>query len=148
MKKSYFPQWYIEKKENKEIRFYKTFNVTLIITVLVIATITLKNLSTYNDLIIKNDKAVNTSKVAQNNFITLKSFRTVNKNILNSGLKIDNMSLNDNIANFKIKVNDNKEYLESIKYLEKYSEIISVTNIVEENNIKYFEVKVKINYES
>jgi len=148
MKKSYFPQWYIEKQENKEIRFYKTFNVALIITVLVIATVTLRNLSTYNELIIKNEKKVDTTEVAQNNYLTLNAFKIVNKNILNSGLKIDGMTLNDNIANFKIIVNDNNEYLQNIKYLEKYSEIISVTNVVEKDNIKYFEVKVKINHES
>jgi len=148
MKKSYFPQWYIESKENKEIRFYKAFNAILIITVLVVATITLKNLNTYKELIVKNEKAVNSSEVETNNFITLKSFKAINKNLLNSNLKIHNMTLKDNIANFIINVNDNKEYLESIKYLEEYGEIISVTNIVEKDNTKYFEVKVKINYES
>lgn len=148
MKKNYFPQWYIESKENKEIRFYKAFNATLIITVLVVATITLKNLNTYKELIVKNEKAVNSSEVETNNFITLKSFKAINKNILNSNLKINNMTLKDNIANFIINVNDNKEYLESIKYLEEYGEIISVTNIVEKDSTKYFQVKVKINYES
>jgi hypothetical protein len=144
MKKDYFPQWYIDKFEQREIKYYKSFNLILIITVFIFSAITLKNLSTFNNFTNETKNTVEENNAEINNYISVESFFNIKDSILNSSLNTDTILINEKIISMSIRLQNTSEYLESIKYLENYGDIIYISNIIETDKGRYFEVKVKI----
>ncbi|MEG0772915.1 hypothetical protein [Clostridium sp.] len=147
MRKAYFPQWYINKFEKKEEKYYKSFTLILIVIVFIFSIITLNNLSTYKGLINESNNTVDEETINANNKLTLETFTNIKQSIINSPMKTRSIIVDANVVTMNIDLEDRNEYLSDIKHLEHCGDIIYISNIIESDNGKYFEVKVKIKNE-
>lgn len=147
MRKAYFPQWYINKFEKKEERYYKSFTLVLIVIVFIFSIITLNNLSTYKGLVNESNNTLEEENMDINNQLTLETFTNIKQSIINSPLKTRSIIVNENVVSMNIGLEDRNEYLSDIKHLEHCGDITYISNIIESDNGKYFEVKVKIKNE-
>lgn len=147
MRKAYFPQWYINKFEKKEEKYYKSFTLVLIVIVFIFSIIILNNLSTYKGLVNESNNTLEEENMDINNQLTLETFTNIKQSIINSPLKTRSIIVNENVVSMNIGLEDRNEYLSDIKHLEHCGDIIYISNIIESDNGKYFEVKVKIKNE-
>lgn len=143
MRKDYMPFWYIEKIEKKEIGYYQSFTIVLIISVFILSGFALRAINSYNDLVFEGSKK-NVVEQKDKEFLELKTLNQVHNKIINSSLKLDKVTIHEDTISMVINVKDFQEYLSNIKYLETNSEIISISTVMEKENEKFFEVKVKI----
>lgn len=143
MRKDYMPFWYIEKIEKKEIRYYQSFTIVLIISVLILSGFTLRVINSYNDLVFEGSKKT-IAEQKDKEFLELKTLNQVHNKIINSSLKLDKVTIHEDTISMVINVKDFQEYLSNIKYLETNSEIIFISTVMGKENEKFFEVKVKI----
>lgn len=151
MRKDYIPNWYIEKIEKKEIKYYKSLTFSLIFIVLIMAGFAMKNISTYNNLMFESINKLSTKKdttqdaVEKN--IDINTLKYLQEKIINTSINLDKITIDKNTISMIIDVKDMNDYLVNIKHLEANSDIIYVSNIMEKEKQKFFEVKVKIKNE-
>lgn len=143
MRKDYMPLWYIEKIEKKEIRYYQSFTIVLIISVLILSVFTLRAISSYNDLVFEGGKK-SVVEGKDKEFLELRTLNQVHNKIINSSLKLDKVTIHEDTISMVINVEDFQEYLSNIKYLETNSEVIFISTVMGKENEKFFEVKVKM----
>lgn len=143
MRKDYMPFWYIEKIEKKEIRYYQSLTIVLIMSVFILSGFALRAINSYNDLVFEGSKK-SVVEGKEKEFLELKTLNEVHNKIINSSLKLDKVTIHEDTISMVINVEDFQEYLSNIKYLETNSEIIFISTVMGKENEKFFEVKVKM----
>ncbi|MPM66765.1 hypothetical protein SDC9_113676 [bioreactor metagenome] len=143
MRKDYMPFWYIEKIEKKEIRYYQSLTIVLIMSVFILSGFALRAINSYNDLVFEGSKK-SVVEGKEKEFLELKTLNEVHNKIINSSLKLDKVSIHEDTISMVINVENFQEYLSNIKYLETNSEIIFISTVMGKENEKFFEVKVKM----
>lgn len=143
MRKDYMPFWYIEKIEKKEIRYYQSLTIVLIMSVFILSGFALRAINSYNDLVFEGSKK-SVVEGKEKEFLELKTLNEVHNKFINSSLKLDKVTIHEDTISMVINVEDFQEYLSNIKYLETNSEIIFISTVMGKENEKFFEVKVKM----
>jgi len=146
MRLKYYPQWYLENDQQKETKYLKGFSVVATVVFITIFILTLNKLAVYNKLLNEAKNTIKNPTTIKKDHKIIKTLENIQNKILLSSLIVKEIIINEDTALLKINIQDKKQYLDNVKYIENYYEIIDISNIVEKEmgGEKYFEVKVRV----
>ncbi len=146
MRLKYYPQWYLEKEQWKEIKYLKCFLAVVIVVSITIFTLTLNKLSIYNKLFDESNNRSKSPTIVKKDYRVIKTLESIQSKVLLGPIIIKEIMINEDTALLKINVQDKKQYIDNVKYIENYYEIINISSLVEEgiNGERSFEVKVRL----
>jgi hypothetical protein len=146
MRLKYYPQWYLENDQQKETKYLKGFSVVSTVVFITIFILTLNKLAVYNKLLNEAKNTIKNPTIIKKDHKIIKTLENIQNKILLSSLIVKEIIINEDTALLKINIQDKKQYLDNVKYIENYYEIIDISNVVEKemDGEKYFEVKVRV----
>lgn len=146
MRLKYYPQWYLEKDQRKEAKFLKGFSIVVTIVFITIFALTLNELVIYNKLVNETKSIIKNPTIIEKEYKIIKTLENIQNKILLSSLVVKEVIINEDTVILKINIQDKKQYVDNVKYIESFYEILNISNLVEKevNGEKYFEVKVRV----
>jgi len=146
MRLKYYPQWYLEKDQQKEAKFLKGFLIIVTIVFITIFALTLNKLVIYNKLVNETKSIIKNPTIIEKEYKIIKTLENIQNKLLLSSLIVKEVIINEDTAILKINIQDKKQYVDNVKYIESFYEILNISNLVEKevNGEKYFEVKVRV----